>query len=189
VATSRADSRVSSRHVSLSRGVPIARPGPLATAGMPRAAFDTMAASIDSAFSNVDRPARIIVAEDDREMRRLVADSLREDGYEVHEVADGAELMVRLEDAFFLNRTPPIDLFVTDIRMPGHTVMHIVSSLRGAGVHVPGVIITAFGNTETRDQAAALGAELLEKPFKMGALRALVRYLLRQRFTESDRHS
>ena len=149
-----------------------------------------MAASIDSAISNVAPPARVLVAEDDREMRRLVADSLREDGYEVHEVADGAELMVRLEDAFFLGLTPPIDLFVTDIRMPGHTGLHVIRSLRGAGIHVPGVIITAFGNTETRDEAAALGAQLLEKPFKMAALRALVRYLLRQRFTESDkRHS
>ena len=145
-----------------------------------------MAASIDSAFSNVDRPARIVVAEDDREMRRLVADSLREDGYEVYEVADGAELMVQLEDAFFLGRTPPIDLFVTDIRMPTHTGLHVVRSLRGAGIYVPGVVITAFGNSETRDEAVALGAELLEKPFKMAALRALVRYLLRRRFTESD---
>jgi len=149
-----------------------------------------MASSSGSAFSNIDRPARIIVAEDDREMRRLMVDSLREDGYEVHEVADGAELMVRLEDAFFLDRTPPIDLFVTDIRMPGHTGLHVVRSLRGAGIYVPGVIITAFGNTETRNEAVTLGAELLEKPFKMVALRALVRYLLRQRFTESDkRHS
>ena len=149
-----------------------------------------MPASIGSTLSNVDRPARILIAEDDREMRRLMADSLREDGYEIHEVEDGAELMVRLEDAFFLSRTPPIDLFVTDIRMPGHTGLHVVSSLRGAGIDVPGVIITAFGNAETRDQAVALGAQLLEKPFKMAALRALVRYLLRQRFTASDkRHS
>ena len=149
-----------------------------------------MASSSGSAFSNIDRPARIIVAEDDREMRRLMVDSLREDGYEVHEVADGAELIVRLEDAFFLDRTPPIDLFVTDIRMPGHTGLHVVRSLRAAGIYVPGVIITAFGNTETRDEAVSLGAELLEKPFKMAALRALVRYLLRQRSTESaKRHS
>ena len=48
---------------------------------------------------DVDRPARIVVAEDDLEMRRLVADCLRKEGYEVHEVADGAELLLRIEDS------------------------------------------------------------------------------------------
>jgi DNA-binding response OmpR family regulator len=162
----------------------------LAAAGTARAALEVMATAIDSALSNVVRPARIVVAEDDREMRRLLADSLREDGYEVQEVQDGAELLIRLEDAFFLDRVPPIDLFVTDIRMPAYTGLHVVSSLRGAGISVPGVIITAFGTAETRDRAAALGAELLEKPFKMAALRALVRHLLHRRFTEREqRHS
>ncbi len=114
-------------------------------------------------------------------MRRLVADCLRKDGYEVHEVRDGAELLLRIEDSFFLRQVPaPIDLFVTDIRMPVYTGIEIVSGLRDAGMHVPVVIMTAFGNAETRERAEELGAALLDKPFKMDALRALVRRLLRQ---------
>jgi DNA-binding response OmpR family regulator len=53
--------------------------------------------------------------------------------------------------------------------------------MREAGLKVPVVIMTAFGNPETREKAEALGAALLDKPFKMEALRALVRRLLRQR--------
>ena len=129
----------------------------------------------------LDRPARIVVAEDDFEMRRLVADCLRKEGYEVHEVADGAELLLRIEDSFILRRVPaPVDLFVTDIRMPVYTGLEIVSGLREAGMHVPVVIMTAFGNPETRERAEALGAVLLDKPFKMEVLRAVVRRLLRQ---------
>ena len=137
--------------------------------------------------ANVDRPARIVVAEDDFEMRRLVADCLRKEGYEVHEVADGAELLLRIEDSFFLRRVPaPVDLFVTDIRMPVYTGLEIVNGMREAGMAMPVVIMTAFGNPETRERAEALGAALLDKPFKMEALRALVRRLLRQHPTRSS---
>ena len=128
-----------------------------------------------------NRPARIMVAEDDFEMRRLVADCLRKEGYEVHEVADGAELLLRIEESFFLRRVPaPIDLFVTDIRMPVYTGLEIVRGLREAGMHMPVVIMTAFGNPETRERAETLGAVLLDKPFKMEALRTVVRRLLHQ---------
>lgn len=130
---------------------------------------------------DVDRPARIVVAEDDFEMRRLVADCLRKEGYEVHEVADGAQLLLRIEDSFFLRSVPaPVDLFVTDIHMPVHTGLEIVRALREADLQMPVVIMTAFGNPETRERAEALGAALLDKPFKMEVLRALVRRLLRQ---------
>ena len=131
---------------------------------------------------DVDRAARIVIAEDDFEMRRLVADCLRREGYEVHEVADGAELLLRIEDSFFMRRIPvPIDLVITDIRMPVYTGLEIVNGMREAGLEVPVVIMTAFGNPETRQRAEALGAALLDKPFKMEALRALVRRLLRQK--------
>jgi DNA-binding response OmpR family regulator len=144
----------------------------------------TTSAARVAAVPDVDRPARVLLAEDDFEMRRLVADCLRKEGYEVHEVADGAELLLRIEDSFFMRRVPvPIDLFVTDIRMPVYTGLEIVSGLREAGMHMPVVIMTAFGNPETRERAEALGAVLLDKPFKMEALRALVRRLLRQRAT------
>ena len=101
------------------------------------------------------------------------------EGYEVHEVRDGAELLVRIEDSYFLRPTPvPVDLFVTDIRMPKYTGLEIVSGLRGAGMHMPVVIMTAFGNAEARLQAEQLRAVLLDKPFKMEALRTRVRRLL-----------
>jgi DNA-binding response OmpR family regulator len=152
--------------------------------GTSRATALAMASPVADSMSvpDVGRPARIVVAEDDFEMRRLVADCLRKEGYEVHEVADGAELLLRIEDSFFLRRAPaPIDLFVTDIRMPLYTGLEIVGGLREAGMRMPVVIMTAFGNPETRERAEALDAVLLDKPFKMEALRELVRRLLRRK--------
>jgi DNA-binding response OmpR family regulator len=142
--------------------------------------METAAAQLAS-VPDVDRPARIVVAEDDFEMRRLVADCLRKEGYEVQEAADGGELLLRIEDDLVMRRNPvPVDLFVTDIRMPVYTGLEIVTGLREAGLDMPVIIMTAFGNPETRERAEALGAALLDKPFKMEQLRALVRRLLRQ---------
>ena len=142
--------------------------------------METAAAQLVSA-PDVDRPARIVVAEDDFEMRRLVTDCLRKEGYEVQEAADGGELLLRIENDLVMRRNPvPVDLFVTDIRMPVYTGLEIVTGLREAGLDMPVIIMTAFGNPETRERAEALGAALLDKPFKMEQLRALVRRLLRQ---------
>ncbi len=113
-------------------------------------------------------------------MRRLVADCLRKEGYEVHEVADGGQLLLRVEDSFFLRRVPvPIDLFATEIRMPVYTGLEIAAGMREAGLNMAVIIMTAFGNSETRERAEALGAALLDKPFKMEQLRALVGRVLR----------
>jgi two-component system, NtrC family, response regulator AtoC len=133
---------------------------------------------------DVETPRRVVVAEDDFEMRRLVTDCLRKEGYDVHEAADGGALLQSIEDALFLRRVPlHVDLIVTDVRMPNYTGLEIVKGLRDAGMQVPVVIMTAFGNSETRARAAALGAALLDKPFKLETLRALVRSLLIARTT------
>ena len=126
-----------------------------------------------------DRPRRIVLAEDDPDVRELVADCLRKEGYEVQEVSTGAELLVRIEDSLFLRRIPEqVDLFVTDINMPVYTGIEIITGLRDAGMHMPVIIMTAFASEETHAQAKALGAAFLHKPFDADQLRTLVRSVL-----------
>ena len=125
------------------------------------------------------RPARILVAEDDVEMRRLVIESLRRDGHDPVDITDGGQLLVHLTNFYRLHPQPdPIDLVVTDIRMPVCSGLEIVQGLRDAEWTTPIIIMTAFGDAETRAQAKSLGAVLLDKPFKMRALRAIVRAML-----------
>ena len=62
---------------------------------------------------------RVIVAEDDPEMRRLVVEALRKDGHHVTEAADGGRLLVQIAEAF--DRDPSlsaVDVIVSDVRMP-----------------------------------------------------------------------
>jgi DNA-binding response OmpR family regulator len=121
----------------------------------------------------------ILVAEDDPQMRSIVADALRKDGYVVDPVGDGGEVMLRIIDSYRVTRTMPrIDLVVTDVRMPVSSGLGLVESMRKAGWTIPVVIMTAFGDAETCERAQSLGATLLDKPFKMGELRQRVRDLL-----------
>ena len=112
-------------------------------------------------------------------MRRLVMESLRVDGHEAVDVSDGGQLLRHLTSLHRLRPNPePIDMVVTDIRMPVCSGLEIVQGLRDAEWTTPVVIMTAFGDANTRAQAARLGAVLLDKPFKMITLRSIVRDLL-----------
>jgi CheY-like chemotaxis protein len=119
-------------------------------------------------------PKRVMVAEDDPEMRRLVADAIRKDGYEVVEVPDGGRLLVRVTDECFREKMHTIDLIVSDVRMPICSGLEIVRAIRDAGWTVPVILMTAFGDDETRDRAAQLNAVLFDKPFDLDDLRTAV---------------
>jgi DNA-binding response OmpR family regulator len=122
---------------------------------------------------------RVLVADDDTEMRHLVSESLRKDDYEVIEEPDGGRLLVRVAAIYSFDQTvDPFDLIVSDIRMPVCSGLDIVHGLREAHWTTPIILMTAFGDDETRCRAQKLGALLFDKPFRMSALRATVRLLL-----------
>jgi DNA-binding response OmpR family regulator len=115
-------------------------------------------------------------------MRRLVIDALRRDDYDVVDVTDGGQLLVRITDFYRVHPAPdPIDLIVTDVRMPVCSGFDIIQGLRDAAWHTPVIIMTAFGDDQARARARKLNAVLLDKPFEMSTLRKHVRELLRSR--------
>jgi CheY-like chemotaxis protein len=119
-------------------------------------------------------PPRILLAEDDAEMRALVSGDLRRVGYSVVECADGAALLKKL-DAASRNEGLGVDLVVADVRMPELTGLEALEQLRGADPFTPCIVVTAFGSAETRRAAARLGAiAVLDKPFEIQDLLRLV---------------
>ncbi|MFO0759686.1 MAG: response regulator [Byssovorax sp.] len=129
----------------------------------------------------VDPPhyAHILLAEDDREMRSLIAAQLRDDGHHVIETQDGMQLIraaTRFEAAML-----PFDLLITDIRMPGWSGLEALDHLRRAGMALPVIVMTAFGDARLHALAKDLGAAVvLDKPFDLDALRVAVAKLLRR---------
>jgi len=137
------------------------------------------------------RPARLAVVEDDREMRRMVASRLREEGYAVTEFEDGDDFIdhffhlvgdapvLETEEGALAGAFEPTDLIVSDVRMPGVGGLEILSGLRSLDSDLPVILITAFGSWETHEEALRLGAAaVLDKPFAVDELAALVRRAL-----------
>ncbi|MGH7440931.1 MAG: response regulator [Polyangiaceae bacterium] len=127
----------------------------------------------------LSRQARILVAEDDDEMRRLVAEALRKDGYDVLAISDGRQLLSALAGDLPDRRGDSHwDLVVSDVRMPGPSGLRILEQVRAARWQIPFILMTAFGDTTMHVRARALGAVLFDKPFDVTKLRTAVASLL-----------
>ena len=117
----------------------------------------------------VARP-RILVAEDDAEMRRLVVSTLVVAGYDVTEARDGMELL----DIIEAPARRGVDAFaaiVSDIRMPWLSGMDILAAMQVATCRTPVVLITAFGDEYVHAEGHELGAfAVMDKPFEMDRL-------------------
>lgn len=124
-------------------------------------------------------PPRILLAEDDKEMRALLTQVLCKVGYEVIECSDGIVLLNHLSSFFFPNGHKKVDLIISDIRMPGITGMEILEGLTNCDDLPPIILITAFGDRETHAEAKRLGAAaIFDKPFEIGKLVDKVRHII-----------
>jgi CheY-like chemotaxis protein len=125
-------------------------------------------------------PARILLAEDDRELRTLVALALRDAGFEVVEAPDGNTLLEHLARAMGPDGTVErFDLILSDIRMPNFTALDVMVGARDFIGHTPFVLITAFGDPATHERALRLGATaVLDKPIRLDKLCGTVSAIL-----------
>ena len=125
---------------------------------------------------NGKRVLRVFLAEDDREMRRMIAGMLRADGHFVLEAKDGPSLLLDMGHVFTgdpPDRTP--SLVITDVNMPGHDGLAILRRMRDQVWCPPFILITAFGDPSLHESARSLGAHaILDKPFDLAVLRTMV---------------
>jgi len=125
----------------------------------------------------------VLLVEDDEEMRKMLAFVLTKHGFRVTQARNGAEALEYLGDVVLggaRDRAP--ELLVTDQRMPGFCGLDVIEAARIAGLEIPAILITAFGDLETHARAESLGATpVLDKPFAMLELVTLVRRVMRPR--------
>lgn len=125
---------------------------------------------------------RILLAEDDDEMRILLTWSLRWEGYDVVECRNGTELLDALSGATAGDEADGVALVISDIRMPGMSGLDVLRGLRHSERFPSVVLITAFGDEETHAEADRLGAvALFDKPFEIEDLVAKVHDILHDR--------
>lgn len=122
---------------------------------------------------------RILLAEDDYELRRLIATNLRRMGCDVVEACDGAELIERVGASLRCDMLLGFDLVISDVRMPGWSGLEILEGMRSVGCRTPVILITAFGDDDIHRAAGHAGAvAVFDKPFDIADLDAAVMGLL-----------
>jgi CheY-like chemotaxis protein len=119
-------------------------------------------------------PHRLLIADDDESIRRLLRLTLPNEGFEIVEARDGAEALERAFD-------DAPDLVVLDWRMPNRSGEEVLRELIKLHPDLPVIVLTAEQETRERETATALGARaFLTKPFSPLQLIAAVESLLEQ---------
>ena len=117
---------------------------------------------------------RILIAEDERDLNRLLQKRLRENGYSVDACLDGAEVFDYLPCAEY-------DAIVLDIMMPRMDGLSVLRELRKRGDATPVLLLTAKDAIEDRVKGLDAGADdYLVKPFSFDALLARIRAMTRK---------
>jgi len=117
--------------------------------------------------------ARLLVVDDDAELRELAQAYLKQQGFDVETVADGAEMDTALSSHSF-------DLIILDLMLPGEDGLSIAKRLKGQ-LNVPIIIVSAQGEDVDRIVGLEIGADdYIAKPFNPRELLARIRAVLRR---------
>ncbi|GAA1014351.1 DNA-binding response regulator [Acrocarpospora pleiomorpha] len=117
--------------------------------------------------------ARLLVVDDELNIRELLAASLRFAGFEVAIAADGREAVLMAE------RVRP-DLMVLDVMLPDMDGFAVAARLRSSGRRIPVLFLTARDTTEDKLAGLALGDDYVTKPFSLEEVLARIRAVLRR---------
>lgn len=125
---------------------------------------------------------RILIVDNEAKMRRILELSLKAMGHTVSEAGDGVE-------ALSIAEKQPVDLILTDLRMPRMDGIALLAALRERGVDVPVIVMTAYGTIETAVAAMKLGAiDYIIRPFEMETVEmAVTRALAMQAVQRENR--
>ena len=117
---------------------------------------------------------RILIAEDERDLNRILTERLRKEHYSVDTCFDGQEALDYLEGAEY-------DALILDIMMPVMDGLTLLKKIRSRGNSIPVLLLTAKDSVEDRVKGLDAGAnDYLVKPFAFEELLARIRVMLRK---------
>jgi CheY-like chemotaxis protein len=114
---------------------------------------------------------RILLVDDEPNLRKVLGALLRQQGYEVHAETDGAAALARVRSA------PPrtFDVVISDLRMPNLDGIGLLRALTLHEPNLPVILLTAHGSVDSAVEAVKLGAfDYLEKPFDRDQIHQIV---------------
>src|SRR5580698_3864376 len=117
---------------------------------------------------------RILIVDDEKNVRLNLRTALETEGYEVVEASSGQEGLRSLAE-------DPFALAILDIRMPGMDGLELLAKMRENDIRVPAMIVTAYSDVPNAVKAMKLGAiDFLQKPLRPEDLRSIVAEILKR---------
>ena len=117
---------------------------------------------------------RLLIAEDQQDLNRLIAKILEKEGYGVDACFDGQEALYYLENTEY-------DAVILDMMMPKKNGLEVLTAIRNQGNHVPVMFLTARDSISDRVEGLDCGADdYLIKPFDFDELLARIRSIIRK---------
>ena len=112
---------------------------------------------------------RILIVDDAREIRSILEEYLREEGYVAEGARDGREALKK-------HGADPFDLIITDLNMPGMTGIELIKELSKGGSTTEFIIITGYASLDTAIEAVKAGAfDYIVKPFRIEELKVVIK--------------
>lgn len=111
---------------------------------------------------------RILVADDEKSMRDFLKILLQKEGHQVTTAKDGNEALSIVQDS-------PVDLVISDIRMPGMTGLELLEEVKQISIDMPVIMITAFASPDDAVSAMKNGAfDYISKPFNVDEIKSVI---------------
>jgi DNA-binding response OmpR family regulator len=114
------------------------------------------------------QPARVLIVDDNVALAENIAEILESGGYATEVAASAEEALTRAV-------THPISVVITDFRLPGISGADLVRRLRRDRKSLPALVISAYSDDVTMDDARDAGADFMAKPVNFLALNEFVR--------------
>jgi two-component system NtrC family response regulator len=123
---------------------------------------------------------KILVADDDESLRRVMEFNLKQEGYDVKAVADGAQALERLKNERF-------DLLLSDMKMPGLSGLELLMRALELDREIKVILITAYATVQQAVEAVKLGAfDYVTKPFEKEELSVTIQKALQFKHLEAE---
>jgi nitrogen regulation protein NR(I) len=125
---------------------------------------------------------RILIADDEASLRKVLSAALKREGYEVLTVKSAEEALEALEASTSPDTGEPFSLLVSDVRMPGLDGMQLLGRVKRRFKDLPVVMLTAHGTVDLAVQALKQGAfDFITKPYERDELIAVVKKAIAHR--------
>lgn len=126
------------------------------------------------------RHSKILIVDDDPDIREVMRDRLKAMGFEVVEASDGVQALTRLRED-----SPTITLL--DLMMPKKTGLEVLKAIQDEGLETTTIVMTAYGTIDKAVEAMRAGAyDFLTKPFSPGHLEVVIGKALEREALKRD---